>query len=90
MIEQGNTGKIRMIDWGIADFYTPGQYKSPRAGTKRYKAPELLMGYGYYDYSIDLFSTGVWFAGMIFQTSHFWGGKDDLDQQMKIAQTLGS
>jgi len=35
-------------------------------GTRYYKAPELLLQYKYYDYSIDIWAAGCMFADFIF------------------------
>jgi serine/threonine protein kinase len=39
------TKELRLIDWGLADFYLPGRRYVVRVGSRYYKAPELLCGY---------------------------------------------
>merc|ERR1712196_93100 len=43
-----------------------------------------------YDYSLDIWSLGCMFAGMIFQKEPFFQGKDNYDQLVKIAKILGT
>jgi casein kinase II subunit alpha len=43
-----------------------------------------------YDYSLDIWSLGCMFAGMIFQKEPFFQGKDNYDQLVKIAKVLGT
>ena len=55
------TNEIRLIDWGMAEFYHPGQVYSSRVSTLPYKPPELLLEFECYDMSID-----TWLIGMVF------------------------
>lgn len=48
-------------------------------GTRYYKAPELLMGYNYYDYSIDIWAVGCMLADYTFKTHPLIAGKDNDD-----------
>ena len=83
------TRTLRLIDWGLADFYMPGQNYGIHVATKNYKAPELLLDYQKYDYSVDMWSFGVTMAGMIFKKLPFFKGTDDIDMIEKIASVLG-
>mmetsp|Transcript_16807 Transcript_16807/g.18720 ORF Transcript_16807/g.18720 Transcript_16807/m.18720 type:complete len:193 (+) Transcript_16807:108-686(+) len=49
---------VKLADWGLAEFYKPGQEYSTRVAAQFYKAPELLLGFPYYDYSIDIWALG--------------------------------
>jgi len=82
--------KLRLIDWGLAEFYHPGTEYHIRVGSRYYKAPELLVGYKRYDYSLDMWSVGCMFASMIFKREHFFRGSDNDDQLLKIMKTLGT
>lgn len=82
--------KLRLIDWGLAEFYHPGTDYHIRVGSRYYKAPELLVGYKLYDYSLDLWSVGCMLASMIFRKEHFFRGSDNDDQLLKIMKTLGT
>merc|ERR1712032_745980 len=48
--------RLHLIDWGLADFYQPGQKNSLKVSTPYYKPPELLVGLRCYDYSLDVWS----------------------------------
>ncbi|KAJ7593633.1 kinase-like domain-containing protein [Mycena floridula] len=89
MIDSQNR-RLRLIDWGLAEFYHPQQDYHIRVGSRYYKAPELLVGYKKYDYSLDLWSVGCMFASMIFRKEHFFRGSDNDDQLLKILKTLGT
>ncbi|KAJ7801408.1 kinase-like domain-containing protein [Mycena leptocephala] len=82
--------ELRLIDWGLAEFYHPGVEYHVRVGSRHYKPPELLVGYKRYDYSLDLWSTGCMFAAMIFRKQHFFRGSDNEDQLLKIMRVLGT
>ena len=65
MIDHANR-KLRLIDWGLAEFYHPQQEYNVRVASRYFKGPELLVDYQPYDYSLDIWSLGCMFAGMIF------------------------
>ena len=50
--------KATLIDFGLADLYYPETAYTTRVSTLRYKAPELLLNYQYYDYGIDIWGAG--------------------------------
>lgn len=58
---------LKLIDWGLAEFYHMGQDYNVRVASRYFKGPELLVDYNYYDYSLDIWSTGAMFASMIFK-----------------------
>ncbi len=37
--------KIRIADWGLADFYIPNKSYNVRVASRYFKGPELLVGY---------------------------------------------
>jgi len=82
--------ELRIIDWGLACFYFPNQSYSTHVATRFYKAPELLVGFGEYDYRVDIWSFGCTLAGIIFIRHPFFNGLDLLDQLVKIAAVLGT
>ncbi|KAE8671456.1 Casein kinase II subunit alpha [Hibiscus syriacus] len=51
-----------------------------------FKGPELLVDLQDYDYSLDMWSLGCMFAGMIFRKEPFFYGHDNNDQLVKIAK----
>ena len=59
------SGQLRLIDWGLAEFYHPGTDYHIRVGSRYYKGPELLVGYKRYDYSLDMWSVGCMLASLV-------------------------
>lgn len=82
--------KLRLIDWGLAEFYHSGMEYNVRVASRYFKGPELLVNMRDYDYSLDLWSLGCMFAGMIFRKEPFFVGRDNYDQLVKIAKVLGT
>eukprot|EP00124_Ichthyophonus_hoferi_P004254 Ihof_evm3s448 gene=Ihof_evmTU3s448 len=81
---------LRLIDWGLAEFYHPHQDYNVRVASRYYKGPELLVDLTQYDYSLDMWSLGCMFAAMIFKKDPFFHGHDNYDQLVKIAKVLGT
>ena len=90
MMNKNGKRSVKIVDWGLADFYYPGKYFNTRVATRYFKGPELLLSNGYYDYSLDIWSTGCMLAGMAFVREPFFRGADNNDQLIKIARVLGS
>lgn len=82
--------KLRLIDWGLAEFYHPAKEYNVRVASRYFKGPELLVDLQDYDYSLDMWSLGCMFAGMIFRKEPFFYGHDNYDQLVKIAKVLGT
>jgi len=82
--------ELRLIDWGLAEFYFPEQELNVRVASRYYKGPELLIDYLHYDYSLDIWSTGCMMAGLIFQIDTFFKGTSNADQLDRIAKVLGT
>jgi len=89
MIEH-ESRKLRLIDWGLAEFYHPGKEYNVRVASRYYKGPELLVDFQQYDYSLDMWSLGCMLAGMVFRKEPFFHGHDNYDQLVKIARVLGT
>jgi casein kinase II subunit alpha len=87
--EPGATIPLMLIDLGLADFYLPITRYNVRVASRHYKSPELLTGYEYYDYSIDLWGVGCILAGLLLQREPFFRGRDNFDQLGKIIALLG-
>lgn len=81
---------LKLIDWGLSDFYLEKKDYNTRVSSRPYKGPELLVNYQYYDFSLDIWSTGAMFAAIIFRKEHFFLGKDNQDQLAKIVSVLGT
>uniref|UniRef100_A0A914HE61 Casein kinase II subunit alpha n=1 Tax=Globodera rostochiensis TaxID=31243 RepID=A0A914HE61_GLORO len=82
--------QLRLIDWGLAEFYHPRQEYNVRVASRYFKGPELLVDYQCYDYSLDMWSLGCMFASMIFRKEPFFHGHDNYDQLVRIAKVLGT
>ncbi|EEB06745.1 CMGC/CK2 protein kinase Cka1 [Schizosaccharomyces japonicus yFS275] len=82
--------QLRLIDWGLAEFYHAGMEYNVRVASRYFKGPELLVDFREYDYSLDIWSFGVMFAAMIFKKDTFFRGRDNYDQLVKIAKVLGT
>lgn len=59
------TIQLRLIDWGLAEFYHPYTEYNVRVASRYFKGPELLVDFQEYDYSLDLWSLGCMFASMV-------------------------
>lgn len=89
MIDHENR-KLRLIDWGLAEFYHPGVMYNVRVASRFFKGPELLVDFQCYDYSLDMWSFGCMAAGMVFRKEPFFMGQDNSDQLVKITRVLGT
>jgi casein kinase II subunit alpha len=74
----------------LAEFYHPGKEYNVRVASRYFKGPELLVDLQDYDYSLDMWSLGCMFAGMIFRKEPFFAGHDNYDQLVRIAKVLGT
>jgi casein kinase II subunit alpha len=82
--------ELRIIDWGLAEFYFPNKDYNVRVASRYFKGPELLVDYQYYDYSLDIWSLGCTLASIIFMKDPFFHGSDNNDQLEKITRVLGT
>ncbi|CAN6632583.1 casein kinase II subunit alpha' [Trichomonascus vanleenenianus] len=82
--------QLRLIDWGLAEFYHPGTAYNVRVASRYFKGPELLVDMQLYDYSLDLWSFGAMLASMVFKKEPFFHGNSNTDQLVKIARVLGT
>jgi len=57
--------QLRLIDWGLAEFYHPQTEYNVRVASRYFKGPELLVDFQEYDYSLDMWSFGCMFASMV-------------------------
>mmetsp|Transcript_22723 Transcript_22723/g.20205 ORF Transcript_22723/g.20205 Transcript_22723/m.20205 type:complete len:274 (-) Transcript_22723:24-845(-) len=85
-----HTRELKLIDWGLAEFYIPGKDYHPRVASRYFKGPELLVSYVYYHYSLDIWGLGCLISGIVFNREPFFKGKDNDDQLRKITQVLGT
>ena len=59
------SGKMKLVEFGLAEFYHPDRQLSPRVASKYFKAPELILDYPFYNYSIDIWAAGIIFASIV-------------------------
>ncbi|KAK8884259.1 hypothetical protein M9Y10_043367 [Tritrichomonas musculus] len=82
--------KLELADWGLAEFYHPLRTYSSSVGTRYYKAPELLLGYELYNYSVDIWSVGVILIEALSLNVHlFDSDRYKMDQLDTIAKIVG-
>jgi len=62
---------LKLIDWGLAEFYHINKDYNVRVASRYFKGPELLVDDVYYDYSLDIWSTGAMFAGIVILYSSY-------------------
>ncbi|OAG31878.1 casein kinase II subunit alpha [Nematocida displodere] len=80
---------IKIIDWGLAEFYLPLTRYSVGVASMHFKAPELLVNYKTYDYAIDLWAFGCVLCEMVLRRVPMFQGSSNEDQLLKIVQVLG-
>jgi serine/threonine protein kinase len=80
---------LLLIDWGSAEFYEPRTEYTVRVG-RGWKAPELLLHHGEYDYGVDMWQVGAMLAGVVFRREPFFHGVSNADQLDRIARVLGT
>ena len=81
---------LRLIDWGLADFYHPDQEYNVRVASRYYKGPELLVEDKKYHYSLDIWSLGCTLASWFFKIDTFFKGHDNYDQLARINNVMGT
>ncbi|KAJ3372182.1 Casein kinase II subunit alpha [Kappamyces sp. JEL0680] len=74
--------KLRLIDWGLAEFYHPGTSYNVRVASRYFKGPELLVDFQEYDYSLDMWSLGCMFASMVLGTDSLFTYLDKYDIEL--------
>lgn len=84
------TDTLKLIDWGLAEFYRPGTEYSVKVSTRYFKGPELLLKYTTYDYSVDMWSFGCVLLSALLLKFPFFKGFDEADQLEKIVKVIGS
>lgn len=88
------TGQWRLIDWGLAEYYVPGVERNTRVSTRPFKAPELQLQVGHYDYGVDIWAAGCTLASFLFDRHPFFyergDGKAQVDPLIRHAEILGT
>ena len=78
------------LDKGLAIVFDFGFTHCWNGFCFRVQSPELLVGYGFYDYALDLWGVGCILASLLCFREPFFRGKDNLDQLGKIIMQLGT
>jgi len=85
------TKTVKIIDWGLAEFYLPGTEYNVSVATRPFKGPELLVGYRLYDYSLDIWMVGCVMGAILFNKDpYLFYGSSNQDQLVKIVKVLGT
>jgi casein kinase II subunit alpha len=82
-------GHVKLADWGLAEFYHPLRRYSVHVATRYYKSPETLLGYEYYDYSMDIWAVGVMLLEILSQKLHVFDGGDNDHQIDAVMDVTG-
>jgi len=84
--------EVRLIDWGLAENYSPSKIYSVRVCTRCYKAPELLidMERKNYTQAIDMWGVGCIMATLLFHSMPFFRAKENDELLVKIVNVLGT
>jgi casein kinase II subunit alpha len=61
-----------------------------RVATRNYKGPELLFHFSQYAPSLDIWSLGCTFAGLLFRKIPFFKAHENSDQIVKLGEVFGS
>jgi casein kinase II subunit alpha len=56
---------VKISDWGLAEYYLPDTEYNVRVASRHFKGPELLLNNRNYDFSLDIWSLGLVFAGFV-------------------------
>lgn len=92
------TQELRLIDWGLSEYYLPGKEYNVRVASRPYKGPELLVNYKLYDYSLDLWAVGCTLGAIVvfvklrkmFRKKHLFVGRNNVDQLVQITKVMGT
>ncbi|TVT99408.1 hypothetical protein EJB05_55228 [Eragrostis curvula] len=84
----GSSITVKICDFGLAASMSD-KPAYDRAGTRRYMAPEVLLGKSDYDAMVDMWSLGCVMAELLIAKPLFGGEVDDRDQVLRIFKVLG-
>merc|ERR1719392_140525 len=83
------TRDLKIIDFGLAEYYIEDKEYVVRVATKHFKGPEILLEHAKYDYALDMWALGCILASIIFMKDPFFQGDDNKDMILKIVNVLG-
>lgn len=90
IIFEAKTHRARIIDWGQAEFCLPGHPLTLRISTRHFKPPEVLLGWPYYDFAVDMWGAGHVLACLLFRVPHIFQASDEDTLLEEMAAELGS
>jgi len=70
---------LKIIDWGVGDYYFPLKEYYTTLGTRHFRAPELVVHYRYYDYAVDVWAGGCVMAELLSSHHPFFDGNNNDD-----------
>ena len=71
--------QLRLIDWGLAEFYHPEREYNVRVASRYFKGPELLVDLQDYDYALDMWSLGCILFELVFGKV-LYSAEEDFEQ----------
>lgn len=81
--------ELKIADFGMARSFTETGDMTPGVVTLWYRAPELLLSCQNYDYSVDIWSSGL-ILGELCLGHPVLTGESEIDQLIRITDLLGS
>jgi casein kinase II subunit alpha len=81
--------EVVLADWGLSAFYHPMRRYALSVCTLFYKSPELLLGYGMYDYAVDIWSAGVILMEALTNQYHMFKGWNEAGIIREIVSVVG-
>ena len=81
--------EIYITDFGFAEFYHPLRKYNINVCTLNYTPPEILIGYPYYDFSLDIWSLGVIFFEFLIGSFHVFSGNNTSEVFESIVDLMG-
>ena len=90
------TNQAMLVDFGLSEWQeTPPRnqrkpVKAQRAGTRGFRAPEVLLKYPYQTGAIDVWSAGIILLSFLTKRYPFFGSPDDLTSLCEIGALCGT
>lgn len=83
-------GIVKLVDWGLADYFHMDSNYQQFLGTRTYKAPEVLMDVYAYDYAVDMWGIGRVMARMIFKNMEQLTESTDFNTIKAMIRIIGT
>ncbi|KAJ3439033.1 casein kinase ii subunit alpha [Anaeramoeba flamelloides] len=82
--------QLKVLDWGISEFYFPYKEYDHHVATLYYMPPELLVRVKDYDYSLDIWMAGCVLGEMLLSKHPFFKAKDERHLLKLMTKFLGT